>query len=125
MELEFQRILLAWALSKPFVTRLWVFGSRARGTHRPDSDLDVAIEIISRRPHETAPGLWMFEKVSWKADLQSCFEQKHCRVKTHLCHYYDLDGDPEVVEYQGNIVKGVQADGLLIYDSNTQPTYVP
>ena len=27
------------------VTRLAIFGSRARGDHRPDSDLDVLIEV--------------------------------------------------------------------------------
>ena len=27
------------------VTRLAIFGSRARGDHRPDSDLDVVIEV--------------------------------------------------------------------------------
>jgi uncharacterized protein len=26
------------------ITELWVFGSRARGDHRPDSDLDVLVD---------------------------------------------------------------------------------
>ena len=29
------------------VTRLAVFGSRARGDHRPDSDLDVLLEVAA------------------------------------------------------------------------------
>jgi predicted nucleotidyltransferase len=31
------------------VTRLWLFGSLARGDARPDSDVDVLIDIISGR----------------------------------------------------------------------------
>jgi predicted nucleotidyltransferase len=40
----------AWADSKAIVSRVWVFGSRARGTNRTDSDLDVAVE------HGALPG---------------------------------------------------------------------
>jgi predicted nucleotidyltransferase len=32
----------------PALTRLYLFGSRARGDARPDSDLDVLIETASR-----------------------------------------------------------------------------
>lgn len=39
---------LAPALRAAGVTRLYLFGSRARGDARPDSDLDVLIETTSR-----------------------------------------------------------------------------
>jgi predicted nucleotidyltransferase len=39
---------LAPALKARGVTRLYLFGSRARGDARPDSDLDVLIETTSR-----------------------------------------------------------------------------
>lgn len=39
---------------QPLVGRMWLFGSRGRGDHRPDSDLDVAIELICQR---TLPAL--------------------------------------------------------------------
>lgn len=39
---------LAPALKAAGVTRLYLFGSRARGDARPDSDLDVLVETTSR-----------------------------------------------------------------------------
>ncbi|KJC53579.1 DNA polymerase [Bradyrhizobium sp. LTSP849] len=40
---------LAPALRAAGVTRLYLFGSRARGDARPDSDLDVLVETTSRK----------------------------------------------------------------------------
>ena len=40
--------LRAWAKSKPTVRALYVFGSRARGNNRPDSDLDLAFNLEER-----------------------------------------------------------------------------
>jgi len=37
--------LRAWAIVESFIRRVWIFGSRARGDHRIDSDIDVAVEI--------------------------------------------------------------------------------
>ncbi|WFU70215.1 nucleotidyltransferase domain-containing protein [Bradyrhizobium sp. CB2312] len=39
---------LAPALRAAGVTRLYLFGSRARGDARPDSDLDILVETTSR-----------------------------------------------------------------------------
>jgi uncharacterized protein len=33
---------------------LWLFGSRARGDHDPDSDVDVAVVLRQRLPHPFA-----------------------------------------------------------------------
>jgi predicted nucleotidyltransferase len=44
---------LAPALKAPGVTRLAVFGSRARGDARPDSDLDILVDTTTRG--ETPP----------------------------------------------------------------------
>lgn len=33
----------SWARGEPLVRFVWLFGSRARGDHRPDSDIDLAV----------------------------------------------------------------------------------
>ena len=44
------RILNEWATELP-IRRVIVFGSRVRGDHRPDSDLDLAIDFASMPDH--------------------------------------------------------------------------
>ncbi|MFQ6333583.1 nucleotidyltransferase family protein [Methylophilus sp. 3sh_L] len=34
-----------WAVSKPEIAKLWIFGSRAKGTQRADSDIDIGFLI--------------------------------------------------------------------------------
>lgn len=38
--------LAAWGAAQPNVRRAVVFGSRAKGTARPDSDLDLAVDLM-------------------------------------------------------------------------------
>jgi predicted nucleotidyltransferase len=40
-----REVLCEWAGATPEIIALYVFGSRARGTARPDSDLDLAVEV--------------------------------------------------------------------------------
>lgn len=35
-----------WATAHGQFRELWLFGSRAKGTHRPDSDIDLAIVFV-------------------------------------------------------------------------------
>jgi predicted nucleotidyltransferase len=62
-----------WASMRPEIARLWFFGSRAKGTHGPDSDLDIAIELtdeavaVHANAHVDTPWLMVCEE--WGGDL--------------------------------------------------------
>ena len=119
-----QQALEEWAASKPFVQRMWVIGSRARGDHRPDSDLDVAIEIEPIRPGDaTALASFAYRHQEWMQEIQP-----HLLHRLHLCHYNpdfaetfettlcDLDGNERQIR-QVSIVQSALRDGILIYDA--------
>jgi predicted nucleotidyltransferase len=65
----------AWAQQNQLVGKVWVFGSRVRHEARPDSDIDLAIEIdLSAAKGSDASGgfaTWSFECQSWSNELQA------------------------------------------------------
>lgn len=82
------------------VTRVWLFGSRAQGTHRPDSDLDIALAIPDLVDGETAATVFHFEGPRWSAELSSL---TGCDV--HLQHLTeDADAGPWVAEARACIM---------------------
>jgi predicted nucleotidyltransferase len=71
---EMLALLTAWATEKPLVGRLWLFGSRVRGNHRSDSDVDVAIELdmSAAKGVDESGGMatWAFDTKQWKPELE-------------------------------------------------------
>ena len=75
------------------VTRLAIFGSRARGDHRPDSDLDVLIEVAAEgkfslldlvgAAHIIEDELGVSANIFMKRSLSPHFadfnQERHCR----------------------------------------------
>jgi predicted nucleotidyltransferase len=57
----------AWAASKPRVRTVWLIGSRAKGTHGPDSDIDLA---VAYRPPPDSDA-FMNEALDWEDELQA------------------------------------------------------
>jgi predicted nucleotidyltransferase len=49
---------------------MWIFGSRVRGTNRPDSDLDVAVELIGNGQFDAA-GIFMQNQYPWMDELKA------------------------------------------------------
>jgi predicted nucleotidyltransferase len=68
---ETKRALREWAVSKNAIASLWLFGSRAKGTHRASSDYDLAIELKPKKgDHDWAFGDYVCEYEEWKSAVR-------------------------------------------------------
>jgi Predicted nucleotidyltransferases len=59
-----------WARRRESIVRLWLYGSRVRSTHSPESDLDIAFELDAL-PAVTTTQPSHAELTDWTADLSS------------------------------------------------------
>lgn len=64
-----RQVLRDWAQANVCIRRVWIFGSRARGEGRPDSDIDVAVEIDAVGRDELAQNSWMELSPRWRQQL--------------------------------------------------------
>jgi predicted nucleotidyltransferase len=87
---EAVQIVAAWAASEPLVREAYIFGSRVRGTHRPDSDIDIAVKINKQPGDESEYVCWAFE-----GDRLTERLQKLIPVKVQL-EWYDPIETPHV-----------------------------
>jgi len=53
-----------WAATDPRIIEVRLFGSRARGTSRPDSDVDLAFTVISDS-YETITSIHFYNHENW------------------------------------------------------------
>lgn len=101
--IDLARIVSDWAAAEPAIGKAWIFGSRARWTERPDSDLDVAV-VIRPMPGDSGPfATWMGESQDLSASLQ-----KLLPVTLQLEWY----GGPEETPI---IHAGLNAGSMLVY----------
>lgn len=101
--------LQRWAVANPYIGKLWLFGSYAKGTAREDSDLDIAIEIVippEREGKENALAVYICEKQAWQKELQELLGFGKVQLEQ-----LDPDGTPHVR-------KGVEEASLLVYTRN-------
>ena len=91
-----------WASSRSAIRRLWIYGSRARGNACPNSDLDVALELVVALPHETSTDVWFENIDDWRSDLSGRFPFP---VQLEL-----LEGATTPT-----IQSGTARDGVLVY----------
>lgn len=61
--------LAEWAYRQPEILALFVFGSRARGDARPDSDLDLAFELDGS--HESQLTVLIVNRDRWQRELSA------------------------------------------------------
>jgi predicted nucleotidyltransferase len=64
--------LKSWAKRNNAVAELWLFGSRAKGTSRPESDVDIGLALMpAAGKHDWALGAFYALESEWKAELEA------------------------------------------------------
>jgi predicted nucleotidyltransferase len=68
---EWLRGLRSWASANDSVRELWLFGSRAAGEARPESDVDLALALMpAKGKHDWALGNYFAFESEWKRQLE-------------------------------------------------------
>src|SRR5829696_1722373 len=67
---ELARVLADWAAGCPGFWPIYLYGSRVRGDHRPDSDVDLRIFRENYKGDDLTLEWWVRETSSGHADLQ-------------------------------------------------------
>jgi predicted nucleotidyltransferase len=95
-----------WASTQPLVRKAYLFGSRVRGTHRPDSDLDVAIELSTLSGDDSPLTTWICEAQELKSSIVGV-----CPVIIDL-NWYGSAGETPYVH------AGLEALCIVVYDAD-------
>ena len=73
MRPEWVEVIRTWAAGNENVAEMWLFGSRAKGTARPDSDVDLALVLVPGTPGDPGTdwpeGNYQALGDRWEADL--------------------------------------------------------
>jgi predicted nucleotidyltransferase len=97
-----------WAEAAPEISHLWLYGSRARGTHDVDSDIDIAVGIMgwdsdSENARDEAISTWLAKGRAWKTQLQAATLLKvHLNPATH---------------YDETVLPAIIREGVLLYSA--------
>ena len=101
MRAEWLRGLREWAAANDNVRQLWLFGSRARGDARENSDVDIALALMPRDgKHDWAFGNYFALEGEWKGQLKAIVER-------------DVDLEPLVPESRVDAL--VRREGVLLW----------
>jgi predicted nucleotidyltransferase len=65
-------ILAKWADGAPGVKEVYLFGSRVRGDHRPDSDVDVRLYLDDWKLCSATLDWWEIQNQTDFAELKAC-----------------------------------------------------
>jgi predicted nucleotidyltransferase len=58
-----------WAYRRPAILAMFIYGSYAKGTARPDSDLDLAVAVRPEAGDEDPATAFIFLAKRWTAEL--------------------------------------------------------
>ena len=81
--------LKLWAAQKSEIREVWIFGSRATGCYRTDSDIDIALKLNGDTDEKD--GIFICEAERWSKEIQ-----KFTPVKVDLDHGDD-DCESDIV----------------------------
>jgi predicted nucleotidyltransferase len=106
---EMTALVASWAASEPLVKKAYIFGSRVRGDHRNESDLDVAVEL-QPRPGDSGPvATWISETERLRSSLAN-----RIPVTVDLQWYGGAEDTP-------TIHAGLLAGSIVVYHLAAQP----
>lgn len=88
-----------WAAKMPQIRRVFLFGSRVKGTHGPESDLGVAVEVMSIRD----------QPLEMEADSKSVFAEESSSWEAELGELVPFPVDLECYDPEGGTPKIDQA----------------
>ncbi|WP_041575000.1 nucleotidyltransferase family protein [Xanthobacter versatilis] len=63
-----RELVREWAGSQPLIAEVWLFGSRAKGAERGDSDMDLAI-VLAADTENLRLAYWIECADAWKQQL--------------------------------------------------------
>lgn len=101
---ELGNIIAEWARGEPLVVRAYIFGSRARGDYREDSDLDVAVEIRRGAGDENVLETWIFERKR--------MEERLAKLLPYKLQLENLDNSNTPT-----VLSGIQRSSMLVYEA--------
>ena len=64
------KTIVDWAKSEQRIIRVYFFGSRYKGTAKPESDLDIAVEIVKGENDTSHRATFAFEKEEFLEQLE-------------------------------------------------------
>ena len=96
-------VIRDWAGTKSRISRIFVFGSRAKGNARPTSDLDIGVLISGEDPDERL--LYTMDNTNnWKSELNALLPVS-----------VDLQFAEPVSDYV--VWPAIQDHGILVYQA--------
>lgn len=94
-----------WANDQPLVRKAYLYGSRVRGTHRLDSDLDVAVEIVPLPGDSCSLATWIGESHRLEASV--------ARIVPVVVHLEWYGGEVETPR----IHKALEQSSIVVYEA--------
>jgi len=105
---EWRVKIIIWAQETNAVDELWLFGSRAKGTSGPDSDVDIAVSLMpAQEGHDWALGDYLALSPMWQRTLEAIVG-RHVSLTAIVP---DTPGDAEV-----------RSTGVLLWRRSTSST---